>query len=190
MLNRKHNRIKWDQRFLGICNELSTWSSCLSRQIGAVLVRDKTIIATGYNGPPRGVPHCGKERNVEDSNLFLILQSARQAEGLLGDDTMCPRYRLGLKSGDGLNLCPAAHAEANCINNAARIGVRTSGSTMYMNCPVPCKDCLKAIINAGIKEIVCTAWTKYDALSEYLIKNSELKIKIYESIDGGTISQE
>jgi len=152
------------------------WSSCLSRQIGAILVRDKTIIATGYNGPPRGVPHCGKERSKKDSLLFDEL---RQNPKLFGDDTMCPRQRLGYDSGEGLHLCPAAHAEENCIINAARIGVEVLGSTMYMNCPIPCKECLKKIINAGIKDVVCTRLDAYDGLSEFLLSYSDLKIRTY-----------
>jgi len=175
--NQIQNQKKWDKRFLGVCDQISMWSSCLSRQIGAILVRDRTIIATGYNGPPRGIPHCGKERSKLDSTLFDEL---RQNPKLFGDHTMCPRQRLGYGSGEGLHLCPAAHAEENCIINAARIGVMVKDSTMYMNCPIPCKECLKKIINAGIAEIVCIKMDPYDNLSTFLLEWSEIKIRTYE----------
>jgi len=175
--NQKQNQKKWDRRFLGVCDQISMWSSCLSRQIGAILVRDRTIIATGYNSPPRGIPHCGKERSKKDNTLFNEL---RQNTKLFGDHTMCPRQRLGYDSGEGLHLCPAAHAEENCIINAARIGVMVKDSIMYMNCPIPCKECLKKIINAGIREVVCTDLKTYDNLSVFLINNSNLIIRTYE----------
>ena len=171
--------VKWDQRFYRICIELASWSSCLSRQIGAVLVKDKTIIATGYNGPPRGLPHCGAERRKSDVTLFHRL-SGESFEPVLGDDTMCPRQRLGFTSGDGLHLCPAAHAEDNCISNAARMGIVTLRSTLYVSCGVPCKNCLGKIINAGISEIVCESMNVYDDLTKWLLKESNIKIRVYE----------
>ena len=146
---------KWEQRFLSMCENLAGWSSCLSRQIGAILVRDKVIISTGYNGPPRSYPHCGGKENI------------------------CPRKDLGYGSGEGLDLCPALHAEEKCIVNAARIGVRTSGSVMYMSCGVPCKDCLKKIINADIDGIVCTSRVYYDDLSVSLLRESRLVVRTY-----------
>lgn len=173
------NLAKWDQRFYRICCELASWSSCLSRQIGAILVRDKTIIATGYNGVPRGLPHCGAERRKSDIALFHRL-SDDTFEPVYGDDTMCPRQRLGYSSGDGLFLCPAAHAEDNCISNAARTGVVTMGATMYVTCEIPCKNCLGKIINAGIVEIVCISLDTYDELSKWILKESKLKVRLYE----------
>ena len=173
----KVSSAKWDQRFLGVCHELSKWSSCLSRQIGAILVRNKTVIASGYNGPPRGIPHCGVERNKSDTVLFHRLKDTHNP--VYGDDSMCPRQRLGYSSGDGLELCPAAHAEDNCISNAARTGVVTDGTTMYVNCNLPCKNCLGKIINAGVIEIVCTSMDSYDELSKWLVKESGLIIRTY-----------
>ena len=105
---------KWDSNFFGLCQELSKWSTCLSRQIGTVIVRDKTIVSTGFNGPPRGVTHCGPERILVDDNLSHIDPAKRN---------LCPRQAKGFKSGFGLHLCTASHAEENAIVNAARIGV-------------------------------------------------------------------
>jgi len=142
--------VDWDTRFWRICNELSLWSSCVSRRIGAILVKDKRIISTGYNGPPQGIEPCGKK---------------------------CPRKEQGYKSGEGLHLCPALHAEENTIINAARMGISTSGSIMYMNCAIPCKDCMKKIINAGIKGLVVTGYEKYDDLSVKLLRESGIQIR-------------
>lgn len=175
----RKNQEKWDNRFLDICIELSNWSSCLSRQIGAILVRDKTIVATGYNGPPRDIPHCGTERNKSDIVLFRRLKDTHNP--VHGDNSMCPRQRLGYGSGEGLELCPAAHAEDNCISNAARVGVVTAGTTMYMNCSLPCKNCLGKIINAGILEIICTSIEPYDELSKWLLKESKLNVRTYNA---------
>ena len=148
---------RWDQYYLNISKVVASNSRCLSRQVGAILVFDKVVVATGYNGPPRGVSHC------------------------LGD--ICPRRQLGFSSGEGLHLCPAAHAETNCIYNAARVGVQTLDTTMYMTCGVPCKECLKGIINAGIKELVCTSLDHYDLLSGLLLRDSSLVIRTYETED-------
>jgi dCMP deaminase len=174
----KKNQLKWDDYFHTICHTIATNSPCLSRQVGAILVRDRIIIASGYNGPPRGIPHCGPERNKSDIKLYHRL--THTIEPVYGDDTMCPRQRLGFGSGDGLNFCPAAHAEDNCITNAARIGVATTGATLYLTGGTPCKDCLKKIINAGIVEIVCESMTAYDELSTWLLRESEITIRIYK----------
>ena len=175
----RRSSAKWDQRFYRLCCELASWSSCLSRKIGAVLVRDKTIIATGYNGPPRGIPHCGAERRKSDISLFHRLGDDT-FEPVYGDDSMCPRQRLGFGSDEGLHLCPAAHAEDNCISNATRTGVVTMGATMYLSCGVPCKNCLGKIINAGIGEVVCESMEIYDELSKWMLKESNIKIRVYE----------
>lgn len=162
---------KWNSNFHDLCVEISMWSTCLSRQVGAVIVRDKTIVSTGFNGPPRGIPHCGEERVLVDPTIKYMLPEKRH---------LCPRKALGFKSGQGLDLCTASHAEENAIVNAARIGVPTIGTTMYMSCGIPCKDCLKKIINAGIIEIVCTDiddW--YDDMSKFLVQQSKLKVRNY-----------
>jgi dCMP deaminase len=78
---------------------------------------------------------------------------------------------LGYKSGEGLDLCVAGHAERNALINAARNGIAVKGTTIYMNCPIPCKDCLIEIINAGISEIVVTEQSFYDETSKYILDN-------------------
>ncbi len=162
---------KWDKQFFDLCNEIAKWSTCLSRQIGVVIVRDNTIITTGFNGPPRGVTHCGEARILKDSSLKYILPTNRH---------LCPRQAMGFKSGEGLEFCTASHAEENAIVNAARIGVSTLETVMFMSCGIPCKECLKKIINAGIVTIVCTDindW--YDEQSKFLVQESNLIIRDY-----------
>ena len=144
------SRDRWDPYFLDICRSVSTKSPCLSRQIGAILVRDNSIISTGYNGPPRGIPHCKDE---------------------------CPRKLLGYASGTHMELCPAQHAEENAISNAARLGVSVLNSTLYMNSIIPCQKCFGTLINAGIVEIVIQQAKTYDKQTQFLINNSDISIR-------------
>lgn len=97
----------WDEYFLEICKTIGLNSKCLSRQIGAIIVRDKSILSTGYNGPPRGVPHCG-ERYARDENLYNKLNSDPVIHEMMYHneiEKMCPRKVLGFKSGEGLEWC-------------------------------------------------------------------------------------
>lgn len=167
--------VRWDEYFLRVCEAVASNSRCLSRKIGAVLVRDSSILATGYNGPPRGIPHCGEDRLKYDQNLREW--TAKTIDPIIVNDHICPRRMLGYKSGEGLLWCIAAHAERNTICNAARNGVITLGATLYMNDQVPCKDCMIELINAGIKEVVVTKLVPYDKFSEYLIVNSKMLIR-------------
>ena len=144
--------MNWDKYYLGICKAVAANCKCHSRQIGAILVKDKSIISTGFNGPPRGIKHCNP----------------------------CPRKAQGFLSGEGLHLCPAVHTEVNCIAQAARNGVNTSDSTIYMTCGIPCKACLGVIINAGVKVIVCTSLDYYDELSKSIVSQAEILIRLYD----------
>ena len=98
------------------------------------------------------------------------------------DRPLCPRYTHGFKSGQGVEFCPAAHAERNALINAARHGIRTAGATMYMSCPVPCKDCATEIINAGVVEVVCTSLDYYDEVSRmlFMLASQTLLLRTYE----------
>lgn len=133
---------KWQQYFLSIANAVAQNSKCRSRKIGAVLVRDKSVIATGYNGPARDITSCWDCNRPE---------------------------------GGPLNVCPAAHAEVNCIANAARMGVCTADSTMFVTCEIPCKDCLSTLINAGIKLVYVTELKFYDNLASYILDHGVIK---------------
>jgi len=170
--------MKWDIYFHSICNAVASKSPCLSRQIGAILVRNHSIISTGYNGPPRGIPHCGHERFMKDNELLKLFRNQTVKPASLKLD--CPRKLLGYESGTHMELCPAQHAEENCVSNAARLGVSVLGSTLYMNSVIPCKNCFGTLINAGVTEIVIEEAKVYDKHTQFLIDNSDIKIREFE----------
>ena len=170
-------KMNWDQYFHNICEAVASKSPCLSRKIGAILVRENSIISTGYNGPPRGVPHCGQDRIMKDKSLPALKEVP-----VTMYDTTCPRKLLGYESGTHLELCPAQHAEINAISNAARIGAHTIGTTLYMNCIIPCKNCFGAIINAGIESIVIDDDTPYDDHTKYIIDHSDIDIRRFRDV--------
>lgn len=176
MLKRK----RWDNYYYDIAVRVSERSPCLSYKRGAILVRDKVIICEGFNGAARTIPPCGPERLKHDVVLAHRMNDAFNP--IYGDSETCPRQRLGFPSGQGLEHCPAVHAEANAIANAARMGICTKDTTMYLNFGTPCKDCLSLLINAGVREVVATELKRYDALSEFIIKMARgiLDIRTYE----------
>jgi len=173
--------IKDDAWFYNICNEIAKKSKCLSRSVGAILVRDGTIIAQGYNGPPKKSPHCN-ERYIIDPVLRENLKNLGKNPDDPEIQKVCPRYSLGFKSGQGLEWCVAGHGERNALINAAVNGISTKDSVMYMNCGLPCTPCLVEIINAGVKEIVMTDWNPYDQSSLYLVHNSKLQVRLFRNI--------
>lgn len=122
------DRPSWDEYFMEMAELTSKRSTCLRRQVGAVIVQDKHIIATGYNGAPRGIKHC-EERGG------------------------CLRQKLNVPSGERHELCMALHAEQNAIIQAATLGQSVEGGVIYVT-HQPCVICAKMIINAGIKRIV------------------------------------
>ena len=171
----------WDEYFLGICNQVASNSKCLSRQIGAILVRDRIIIATGYNGPPRGFRVCSTRwRNHRDPLMKEVKTGAFTDSELLA----CPRRALGFKSGERLDLCPAVHAEINCVAAAARVGVNINHTTMYMNAQVPCKNCMGILIDAGIGMIVVTSLEPYDQMALTMLNEVDtiLNVRDYNGV--------
>ena len=119
---------KWDHRFMEMAKLVATWASCNRRQIGAVIVKDKRVMTTGYNGAPAGVKTC-----VERGE--------------------CPRQKMGIPSGQRHELCYAVHAEQNAIIQAAKLGVSIDGATLYCT-HQPCVLCAKMIVNSGITRVV------------------------------------
>lgn len=180
--------MEWDEWYHEVCMTIAKKSQCLSRKIGAILVRDKAIISQGYNGPPRGVITCDERWLVDDKMSRKAGFSSENFETTYDDKLkgICPRYvpEMGFKSGEGLEWCVAGHAERNTLINAARFGIETKGTIMYMDCGVPCTPCLVEIINAGVVEIVVTKMTFYDQSAEYLLKQSDLKCRVYEHLKG------
>ncbi|MGI6004686.1 MAG: deoxycytidylate deaminase [Christensenellales bacterium] len=121
---------KWDHRFMQLAQTVASWSSCYqeNRKVGAVIVRDRRIMTTGYNGAPVGVTSC-MERGE------------------------CLRRIRNIPSGTQQELCYATHAEQNAIAQAARMGVEINGATLYCT-HQPCVICAKLMINAGIRRVV------------------------------------
>ena len=165
----------WDKYFLNICNAVAQNSKCLSRKIGAIIVNDKSIVSTGYNGAARGIPECQYRYKLDP----MVIERCKKHNGVV-DESLCPRYALEYKSGEGLDICIAGHAERNALINAARVGVATKGLKMYMNCNISCKDCLTEIINAGIEEIIVLSMDHYDEASKYILKFSDLKVRLFD----------
>jgi len=174
-------RKSWDSYYLEIAQRVADRSPCLSAKIGAILVKDKIVICQGYNGPARDIPHCGEERMKHDIDMKQRIDGDA-INPVFGDINDCPRKRLGFSPGRGLRFCPAVHAEANCIANAARLGIRTFNTSMYLTCGVPCKDCLSLIINAGIAEVVVTSLNYYDTLTKFIdsMSSHNTYIRTYE----------
>ncbi len=125
-------------------------STCISRHVGAIIVKDNQVLATGYNGPPSNLKHCSE----------------------IGG---CYRKKMKIKSGERMDICRAAHAEANAITQAAKHGVRINGAKIYCT-TFPCAFCLKLIINAGIEEIIFEE-PYDDALSKEMIGESKIKVR-------------
>ncbi len=121
---------KWDARFMEMADLVASWSSCYKpdRHVGAVIVKDKRILTTGYNGASSGITSC-----VERGE--------------------CMRVRLGIASGTRHELCYAVHAEQNAIIQAAKLGISVQGATLYCT-HQPCVICCKMIINSGIARVV------------------------------------
>lgn len=178
-----YKKNNWDEYFYLVCKSISSKSPCLSRKIGAILVRDKSIISTGFNGPARGIPHCGHERIIHDDYLSSYMKDSFNRGVIITHQSdwksLCPRRILNYPSGEGMEWCTAQHAEENTISNAARLGVSTIGSTLYMNCIIPCKNCFGTLINAGIKEIVVEDIKVYDKHTQFLLNNSSIKIRSF-----------
>jgi dCMP deaminase len=121
-------RPQWDDYYMEIAEMVKNRATCLRRKVGAVIVKDKRILATGYNGAPSGCKHCDE----------------------IGG---CRREILGIPSGQRHEICRAIHAEQNAIVQAANSGTSIDGAIIYVTCQ-PCILCAKMIINAGIKKII------------------------------------
>ena len=147
-------RPDWQEYFLKITKLVATRSTCRRRQVGAILVLDKHILATGYNGAPQGLPHC------------LEVGCLREAQDV--------------PSGERHELCRGIHAEQNVIIQAARHGISIMGSTLYST-TLPCIICTKMLINAGVKEIYYLDGYP-DSLSLEMLNQANIKlVKVEES---------
>ena len=148
-------RPSWDEYFMQIADVAATRSTCLRRHVGAVLVHDRHILATGYNGVPAGIEHC-------------------LTRG-------CLREELGIPSGQQHELCRGLHAEQNALIQASRHGgIAGDGATLYCTAH-PCVQCTKMLINAGIQEIVYQ--NPYpDELAMSMLEEAGMKLRVYEVV--------
>ena len=143
-------RPSWDEYFLTITRQVAERSTCLRAKVGAVIVRDRNILATGYNGSPAGLPHC--------------------------TDVGCLIYRSQTPSGETEENCfRTIHAEINAIAQAAKTGVSISGSDIYIT-HSPCYHCLKVLINTGIRRVFYGKPYKLERVAE-LVQLSGIRME-------------
>ena len=142
-------RPSWDTYFMDITFLVAKRSTCLRRAVGAIVVKDKRILSTGYNGAPTGIKHCS--------------------------DAGCLRAELDVPSGEKHELCRGIHAEQNAIIQAAFHGVGIKGATLFCT-NLPCSICAKMIINAGIKKI-CYHSGYADAISKEMLDAAGIEIE-------------
>lgn len=149
MENVKDTRPGWDEYFMEMAEVAKKRSTCLRRSVGALIVKNNRILATGYNGVPSGVEHCSTKG--------------------------CRRAEMNVPSGQRHELCRGIHAEQNAIVQAAFLGVSIAGSTLYCT-NQPCILCAKMIINAGINRIVVKEGYP-DELAKEMLDEAGLKIE-------------
>ena len=145
------SRPRWDDYFMQIAGLVAKRSTCLRRKVGAVLVRDRRILCTGYNGSPQGLPHCS--------------------------EVGCLREKLRVPSGERQEICRGLHAEQNAIIQAALHGIEIKNSTLYCT-HQPCITCSKMIINAGIEKIIFQG-DYPDSLAEEVLNQAGIKLIRY-----------
>ena len=146
-----NKRPSWDEYFVAITKTVATRSTCLRRKVGAIIVKDKRILSTGYNGAPRGIRNCLE----------------------IGT---CLRQELKVPSGQRHEICRALHAEQNAIIQAAYYGVQIADSYLYSTTQ-PCILCTKMLINAGIKRIYY--YEEYpDELALSFLKEAKINMKM------------
>ena len=149
------SRPPWDEYFMKIVDLVKTRSTCLRRQVGALIVKDKRILASGYNGAPAGVSHC--------------------------DEVGCLRQQLNIPSGERHELCRAIHAEQNAIVQAAYSGTSVRGATMYVSLQ-PCSLCAKLMINAGITKLVYRGLYP-DELSLSMLNEAGIELVNFDEVE-------
>lgn len=154
---------KWDKRFMELTRLVGSWSSCFQpgRHVGAIIVRDKRVMTTGYNGAPSGIRNCAEKGE-------------------------CLRRKFNIPSGTQQEMCYAVHAEQNAIIQAAKYGINVNGATLYCT-HQPCVICAKMIINAGISRVVYAEGYP-DAFSLQLFREAGTAIEKYADEDHGAAS--
>jgi dCMP deaminase len=146
-------RLSWDEYFMQIARLVSQRSTCQRRNIGAVMVKDKRILATGYNGPPTKTAHCTEKG--------------------------CLRTKLNIPSGEKHELCRGLHAEQNAIIQAGLYGINLKGAVLYCT-HQPCIVCAKMLINAGIKKVVFEG-NYPDELAKEMLAEAKIEMALFRS---------
>ena len=146
----EQKRPSWDEYFMEMAELARKRTTCIRRGVGAVIVKNNRVMATGYNGVPKGISHCS--------------------------ETGCLRQQMGVPSGQRHELCRGPHAEQNAILQAACLGQSIEGSTLYCTTQ-PCIICTKMLINAGIKRVVIKE-AYPDKLAEDMAKEAGLQIDV------------
>ncbi len=149
-------RLSWDQYYMRITHLVARRSTCLRRVVGAIAVKDKRILATGYNGAPAGLEHCL--------------------------DVGCLRYELGIPSGERHELCRGLHAEQNVIIQAAIHGVSITGAFIYCTTQ-PCLICSKMLINCGVKKIYFSQGYP-DRLAQEMLTRAKVEFELLQITEG------
>lgn len=137
-----HERPSWDEYFMAITAEVAKRSTCTRAQVGAVIVRERSILATGYNGSPAGMPHC--------FDVGCLVYESHTPDGNIEE-----------------NCFRTIHAEINAIAQAARNGSSIAGADVYVT-HTPCIHCLKVLVNTGVKRVVYAKAYKLDTIEELL----------------------
>ncbi|MCD6472994.1 dCMP deaminase family protein [Candidatus Aerophobetes bacterium] len=148
----EEKRPSWDEYFMEITKLIATRSTCLRRKVGALLVKDKRIISTGYNGAPSGLPHCA--------------------------EVGCLRDKLKIPSGQRQEICRGLHAEQNAVIQAALHGISTKGTILYCT-HQPCVTCAKIIINSGIIKVIFKG-NYPDKLASQMLKEAGVELIKWE----------
>ena len=152
-LKTRKTRPDWDHYFMDIAHVVKRRSNCSRRDVAALIVKDRRIISTGYNGTPSGIKNC--------------------FEG------GCPRCASNTPSGERLGECICAHAEENAIIQAACYGVALRGATLYCT-DSPCLLCAKMIVTAGIKEVVFESPYRFSAQAARLLKTAGIRCRRFK----------
>lgn len=143
-----------DEYFMEMAQLVSSRSTCLRRKVGAVIVKDKRVLSTGYNGSPKGTKHC--------------------------EELGCIRVQMNVPSGTRHELCRGVHAEQNAVTQAAYFGVSVDGASIYTT-TYPCSMCAKILINAGIREIIYSEGYS-DDLSKQLLDEAGITLREYKPL--------
>jgi len=150
-------RPDWDEYFLDIARVVARRSNCRRRRVAAVIVCDRRIVSTGYNGTPRGIRNC--------------------------DEGGCPRCASDVSSGERLDECICSHAEENAIVQAAFHGIPVRGGTVYCTTS-PCLMCCRMIINAGIREVVYEQEYHFSGIARRLLEEAGVRIRRWTKVPG------